>query len=933
MNGNLPHIQIQSPKNSLDHLNNGRQATHNFEHGKPGDREEANGHADAHSSSGRSRYLSSDTNLLRDGSSSLDPLSKHIMKRTRSEKTLSFLNPSRASSNTHLSREGTNRSSNVTRTVSGRKSNHGSSLTDTGESDQLSLKSFGAIRQPSQHRSSLFSRMLGSTSHIFGIREDMDNESLEEERDGIPRVEGNAADPFSWIPDGKNVWDSPPKYIRVLSHNKKEKSLDHLFLAQELYCKPTLAATHDRYYEPRATDFPNLAHESSEPSSSRHTADAQSITNASVHLHNSSSPLNRTPSVISDTLAVAITSNSSSNSSNNAIWAMKFSRDGRYLAVGGQDRILRIWAVLDSEHARSVASETCSSDPNNPKLNLKAPVFSEAPIREYAGHTADILDLSWSRNNFLLSSSMDKTARLWHPVRKDCLCCFEHSDFVTSIAFHPKDDRFFLSGSLDCKLRLWSIKEKAVSFWNELPELITAVAFSPDGGLAIAGTFVGLCLFYDTRGLRFRTQMSIRSSRGKNAKGSKVTGIQTRTQMIDNIAGDTEMLVTTNDSRIRIYNLRDKSLELKFKGHANAQSQNRAYFDDDGNYVICGSEDHQVFIWDLPPQHMHKTKKKKHEHFKASVRPITAAVFAPTKTKQLLTLSGDPVYLAAISARRSSVISNASIETGPSLRNLKSLSHSYLPIEIMKGHIIVCGDLDGRIRVFRQDSAFAARKLIEKKNIERKNSETLSNSSFFPQALKAHMNSISSPKRHFSLRHKKNASQITNNENNGNDDIKKGDEPEEEHVGLRKNSTQEKNANLDPNEALKRADMMMLQEGASSMVYYSLTNLDNPGATVNEAAKTAATIEQNEHEIQTSVDPISNVKAILPNADDVSSKNSSTEDQLECPRCGNSLFNVFSRSFVFEGAKFSIVCSHCNRKLLKSGSDDGSETHEMSTLP
>lgn len=65
---------------------------------------------------------------------------------------------------------------------------------------------------------------------------------------------------------------------------------------------------------------------------------------------------------------------------------------------------------------------------------------------------------SLEQNNFLLSSSMDKTVRLWHVSRNECLCAFQHLDFVTSIAFHPKDDRFFLSGSLDCKLRLWNVR-------------------------------------------------------------------------------------------------------------------------------------------------------------------------------------------------------------------------------------------------------------------------------------------------------------------------------------------------------------------------------------------------------------------------------------------------------------------------------------------
>lgn len=69
----------------------------------------------------------------------------------------------------------------------------------------------------------------------------------------------------------------------------------------------------------------------------------------------------------------------------------------------------------------------------------------------YNGHKADILDVAWSKNHFLLSSSMDKTVLLWHVSRVECLCIFRHVDFVTTIQFHPRDDRYFLSGSLDGK--------------------------------------------------------------------------------------------------------------------------------------------------------------------------------------------------------------------------------------------------------------------------------------------------------------------------------------------------------------------------------------------------------------------------------------------------------------------------------------------------
>ena len=94
---------------------------------------------------------------------------------------------------------------------------------------------------------------------------------------------------------------------------------------------------------------------------------------------------------------------------------------------------MRVWAVISTpeerqahEYEEDVKSNTSGG------ARLSAPVFRSTPIREFEGHTGDILDLSWSKNNFLLSSSMDKTVRLWHVSRQECLCTFKHKDFGSS---------------------------------------------------------------------------------------------------------------------------------------------------------------------------------------------------------------------------------------------------------------------------------------------------------------------------------------------------------------------------------------------------------------------------------------------------------------------------------------------------------------------
>lgn len=320
--------------------------------------------------------------------------------------------------------------------------------------------------------------------------------------------------------------------------------------------------------------------------------------------------------------------------------------------------------------------------------------------------------------------------RLWHVTREECLCCFKHSDFVTSIQFHPRDDRFFVAGSLDSKLRLWSIPDKSVAYAVSLPDLITAVAFSPDGKVAIAGCLNGLCSFYETEGLKYQTQIHVRSAHGKNAKGSKVTGIQAINYPPDDPNGEIKLLVTSNDSRVRVYNLRDKGLELKLKGNENSSSQIHATFSDDARYIICGSEDRKAYIWSTSQQEAEKDKRPV-EIFEAHSAIVTTALIAPTKTRKVLSLSGDPLYdlcnpppVTLMSRAQSHHSSNPPTDDGqqrPSLPDTPATSEfgkiskpeespAYLSrCAHSDGNIIVTADFSGRIKVFRQDCAYQNR--------------------------------------------------------------------------------------------------------------------------------------------------------------------------------------------------------------------------------
>lgn len=58
-----------------------------------------------------------------------------------------------------------------------------------------------------------------------------------------------------------------------------------------------------------------------------------------------------------------------------------------------------------------------------------------------------------------------------------------------------------------------------------------------------------------------------------------------------------KILVTSNDSRIRLYDLHELNLSCKYKGYMNVSSQIKASFSHDGKYIVSGSENQCIYIW------------------------------------------------------------------------------------------------------------------------------------------------------------------------------------------------------------------------------------------------------------------------------------------------------------------------------------------------
>ncbi|KAJ6822598.1 WD repeat-containing protein 44-like [Iris pallida] len=303
---------------------------------------------------------------------------------------------------------------------------------------------------------------------------------------------------------------------------------------------------------------------------------------------------------------------------NGSIWSIKFSSDGKYLASAGEDCVVHVWQVNECETKGDLVAER-AADPSLAlacvegnhwekkrrakvagrksrssvdQLMVPKHVFAlfDKPICSFRGHLDDVLDLSWSESQYLLSSSMDKTVRLWHLSSNSCVKTFSHSDYVTCIQFNPVDDDYFISGSLDGKVRIWSIPDRQVVDWHDLHEMVTAACYTPNGQGALVGSHKGSCHLYNTSDnkLLLESQIDLQNKKKKSSH-KKITGFQF-------VPGSSsEVLVTSADSRIRV--IEDAELVHKFKGFRNTSSQISACLTMNGKYLICASEDSRVYVW------------------------------------------------------------------------------------------------------------------------------------------------------------------------------------------------------------------------------------------------------------------------------------------------------------------------------------------------
>jgi len=322
------------------------------------------------------------------------------------------------------------------------------------------------------------------------------------------------------------------------------------------------------------------------------------------------------------------------------IWVAALDVDKNYLATGGKTGVLKIWRIntmLDDQNKyinsflfKDKNTETVlNEDEKKSFLNI----IDESIYKIYYNHSSDITDISWSKKykNILVSVSIDCKAVIYDINQNSPLDVFIHKNALSSVCFYPDkilllnkfiidksnknrlssffeesgknkiseipepkiEDDFFITACLDLKIYIWNTKRSKDPFYIiYVNEIITKALFFPDGSKLCLGSIKGNIFIYNVKdNFSYSYSFHVRNKNKKGSMKKKITDIK--------FIKKNEILVTTNDSRIRIININDGSVIQKFKGHKNLEGMLKCDFCENYEIIISPSEDKYVYLWNI----------------------------------------------------------------------------------------------------------------------------------------------------------------------------------------------------------------------------------------------------------------------------------------------------------------------------------------------
>jgi hypothetical protein len=239
----------------------------------------------------------------------------------------------------------------------------------------------------------------------------------------------------------------------------------------------------------------------------------------------------------------------------NMIISAVFAPDGKTVATGGWDKVLRLWEVATGKE-----------------------------LRRFTGHQGAVYSVAFSPDGSLLvSGGQDKSVRLWETATgKQRRLLQGHEGGVTRICFLP-DGKRLASASYDQTIRFWNVETgKQLLDLNRNAKGFASFAISPDGKL--------LACSHDDWSIRLLDAGTGAEVRRFKAHDAAIVGLT--------FSPDSRLLATTSeDHSVRLWTVRSGKEFRRLQGHANGAWV--AAFSPDGRILATGGRDPSIRLWEI----------------------------------------------------------------------------------------------------------------------------------------------------------------------------------------------------------------------------------------------------------------------------------------------------------------------------------------------
>ncbi|CAG8590806.1 11889_t:CDS:10, partial [Diversispora eburnea] len=254
-----------------------------------------------------------------------------------------------------------------------------------------------------------------------------------------------------------------------------------------------------------------------------------------------------------------------------------FVRDGKYLAVADEEGVV---GFIDARHDNTIEMERYRP--------------------QFRTHDNAVFDIMWSENDkSIITASGDQTARLWDIESHKCKAVFfGHTCSIKTVSYNSCNPNMLVTASRDGNIFIWDVRTTGL----RMPEggSVTGAQFlkHQDNLISSTGAIDGIIKYWDLRNHgTIKSSTPVQTSiNGSNAK--RPHGIS---NLLLNNKGN-RLFTSSTDNVVYMYdpiNLGAPLARFTSPTFLCCSFYIRMAISPDDKYIMCGSGDNNIYIWEI----------------------------------------------------------------------------------------------------------------------------------------------------------------------------------------------------------------------------------------------------------------------------------------------------------------------------------------------